>query len=86
MELNDDEHHKEDVFLMDKNDDLVVKTGNKDEHADYTDLIHRVEKELHCHIDSIHVHSVGDVIYAAKHYFHAKHQRQYSQFNLVRKV
>ena len=25
-----------------------------------------------------HIHSVEDVIYAAKHYFHAKHQRPWS--------
>ena len=49
-----------------------------DKNVDYTELIHRVEKELHCHIDAGHVHSVKDVIYAAKHYFHAKHQRPWS--------
>ncbi len=44
----------------------------------YTELIHKVEEKLHCHIDPHHVHSVEDVIYAAKHYFHAKHQRPWS--------
>ena len=50
----------------------------KDKKVDYSELIYKVEKKLNCSIDSSHIHSVEDVIYSAKHYFHAKSQRVWS--------
>ena len=46
----------------------------KDKKVDYSELIYKVEKKLNCSIDSSHIHSVEDVIYSAKHYFHAKQE------------
>ena len=67
-----------DQLIENKDEADYIKSDKKNLEVDYSELIYMVEKKLHCHIDKSHVHSVGDVIYAAKHYFHAKHQRPWT--------
>ena len=77
-------HKKENSIHLDEFDKLIENSEEKNnniknqEQEDYLELIYKVEKKLHCDIDPTHVHSVQDIIYAAKHYFHAKHQRPWS--------
>ena len=80
------DYKQENKIYLDDNDQLIenkdesnyAKSNTKDHDVDYSELIYKVEKKLNCHIDKSHIHSVSDVIYAAKHYFHAKHQRPWS--------
>ena len=80
------DYKQENKIYLDDNDQLIenkdesnyAESNTKDHDVDYSELIYKVEKKLNCHIDKSHIHSVGDVIYAAKHYFHAKHQRPWS--------
>ena len=78
------EHKKEHNIHLDEFDQLIENSEeesikiNNYQKEDYSELIYKVEKKLHCHIAPTHIHSVEDVIYSAKHYFHAKHQRPWS--------
>ncbi len=64
-----------------KSKDLYSTKHSGKIYSKYETLFHAIEKELHCHftLEEIeNAHSLDDVIYATKHYFHAKKQRPWS--------
>ena len=61
--------------------DSHSEKGHHVETYKFSNLFHAIEKELHCHFSQEEIanaHTLEDVIYTTKHYFHAQKQRPWS--------